>query len=74
MNDLEELKQQENKAKDLLREIKNATEMLINDELTLQDIVALEEQLKDNCDELQETCKEIIHLRQWIDFENSRPF
>ena len=37
------------------------------------DIVANEEELKDACDQLQETTKQIISLRQWLDFEQAEP-
>ena len=66
---LKELKTQETKSADLLSDIKNIVDNLINGELTLQDIIAEEESLKDRCLELQDTCKEIISLRQWLDFE-----
>lgn len=73
MTTLEELEQATRKAKNLVKEIKDITEILSTWELTLMDIVANEEQLKDTCDQLQEEARRIISLRQWLDFEQAKP-
>lgn len=65
---LEELKQKDKESNDLLKTINNIVDNLKNGELSLQDIIAEEESLYNRCYELQETCKKIISLRQWLDF------
>ena len=65
---LKELEQKESESTDLLKWISAIVENLKNGELTLTDIVAEEESLMNRCEELQDTCKEIIKLRQWLDF------
>ena len=65
---LKELEQKEKESADLLKWINNIVENLKNGELTLTDIVAEEESLMNRCEELQQTCKDIISLRQWLDF------
>ena len=71
MTDTErQLQEKAKQADDLLRYINNIVDNLKNGELTLQDIIAEEESLQNRCYELQETCKEIISLRQWLDFED----
>lgn len=65
-----QLQEKAKQADDLLRYINNIVDNLKNGELTLQDIIAEEESLENRCFELQETCKEIISLRQWLDFED----
>ena len=65
---LQELEQTERKSADLLKWIIAIVENLKNGELTLTDIVAEEESLMNRCEELQDTCKDIIKLRQWLDF------
>lgn len=67
---LKQLQAKEKEADDLLRYINNIVDNLKNGELTLTDIIAEEESLENHCYELQETCKEIISLRQWLDFED----
>lgn len=64
----QELKDQEKRASQLIKEIKDITDILINWELSLMDIIANEEQLQDRCQELQDLMKEIIKSRQWLDF------
>ena len=70
---LKELEQAERKSAELITDIKNIVDILTNEELTLTDIIANEEQLKNACLDLQDTAKEIIKLRQWLDFINSEP-
>lgn len=65
---LEELKQKDKESNDLLKTINNIVDNLKNGELSLQDIIAEEESLYNRCSELQETCKDIVSLRQWLDF------
>ena len=67
---LKQLQAKEKEADDLLRYINNIVDNLKNGELSLTDIIAEEESLENRCYELQETCKEIISLRQWLDFED----
>lgn len=69
MTTLEKLQAKEKEVRDLLRWIDNISQNLIEGELTLQDIIAEEESLQNRCYELQEALKEIIDLRQWLDFE-----
>lgn len=71
---LEELEQKEKQSNDLLRWINNIVENLKNGELSLQDIIAEEESLYNRCEELQDTCKDIIKLRQWLDFLSLEQF
>ena len=65
---LKELEQKKKQSNELLKDINNIVENLKNGELTLADIIAEEESLNNRCYELQETCKDIIKLRQWLDF------
>lgn len=65
---MQELKEQEKKASQLIEEIKDITDILMNWELTLMGIIANEEQLQDRCQELQDLMKDIIKSRQWLDF------
>ena len=64
----QELEEQVKKANQLVKEIENITDILINWELSLMDIIANEEQLQDRCLELQDLMKDIIKSRQWLDF------
>lgn len=66
----EQLQAKAKQADELLKWINNIVENLKNGELTLSDIIAEEESLDNRCYELQECCKKIISLRQWLDFEN----
>ena len=64
----QELQEQEKKASQLVKEIESITDILMNWELSLMDIIANEEQLQDRCQELQDLMKDIIKSRQWLDF------
>lgn len=66
---LKELNLKEKETADLLRYINNTVNTLINDELTLTDIIAIEDDLKTDCIALIEICREIIDLRQILAFE-----
>jgi len=56
-------------ANDILNWINNIVKTLEEDELSLGDLVAEEESLENRCYELQEKLKEVVSLRQWLDFE-----
>lgn len=56
-------------ANDILDWINKIVKTLEEDELSLGDLVAEEESLENRCYELQEKLKEVVSLRQWLDFE-----
>lgn len=58
-----------NEANSILKWINNIVKTLEEDELSLGDLVAEEESLENRCYELQEKLKEVVSLRQWLDFE-----
>jgi len=66
---IEMLDNKEKLVNEKLKEIQTISKILMNDELTLRDIVANEDQLKNSCLELQELLKEIIQLREWQELE-----
>lgn len=70
MTTQEALEQQTKRSQEQLQTISNIVDILTNWELSLQDIIANEEQLDNAMSELKETMNEIIKLRQWLDFEN----
>ncbi len=66
---IEMLDNKEKLVNEKLKEIQTISKTLMNDELTLLDIVANEDQLENSCLELQELLKEIIQLREWQELE-----
>lgn len=56
-------------ANSILRWINEIVKALEEDALSLGDIVAEQESLENRCYELQEKLKEVVSLRQWLDFE-----
>ena len=73
MTTREELENLIKKKNDLIKSITDVCEILTEWELSLMDIIANEEQLKDLTEELRDTASEIIKTRQWLDFEESEP-
>ena len=54
---------------DIYYEIAKVVDCLKTWELSLGDVVAMEDKLKTLCEDLRDGVSDIVHLRMWIDFE-----
>lgn len=74
MTTLEQIANEIKKLDSLIDDFHSVANILIKEELTLMDIVANEEQAKEITSDMVDTLKNIVRLRQWLDFERADDF